>query len=50
MKIVKALFVTFALSIIMACIGVQADDYLTLVGVDIRGGMVVILQKTLKRQ
>ena len=37
MKIVKILAVTFVLSIVAACVGVQADDYLSLIGVDIPG-------------
>ncbi len=37
MKILKGVAVIFVLSITAACMGVQADDYLTLVGVDIPG-------------
>lgn len=37
MKILKGIAVIFVLSITAACMGVQADDYLTLVGVDIPG-------------
>lgn len=38
MKVLKALAITFALSITAACVGVQADDYLGLIGVDIPAG------------
>ncbi|HIQ90808.1 MAG TPA: hypothetical protein IAB27_04205 [Candidatus Coprosoma intestinipullorum] len=38
MKILKGIAVIFVLSITAACMGVQADDYLGLIGVDIPAG------------
>lgn len=39
MKVIKSLALTFVLSIAAACIGVQADNTLSLIGVDISAGL-----------
>lgn len=49
MKILKGLAITFVLSITFACVGVQADSALSLIGVDIPGWDGEYVTKNVKK-
>lgn len=49
MKVLKGLAITFVLSVTAACVGVQADDYLGLIGITIPKKQVEYVSKTVKK-
>lgn len=49
MKVLKGLAITFVLSVTAACVGVQADDYLSLVGIKIPSGVAQYTSAPVKK-